>query len=166
MWRGEVELLAGDVRAAERSFRAAADFLGEHRSKGFYPSAAAQLAQALLLLGRHADAWESLRAAETEMESGDRMAGVLTHCVRAKLLALDGRDLEAEQHARQGVEFALETDDLSLQSWAFLILAEVAAESAAAALQDALRVAEEKGNVVLARRARERLAALGAQAGS
>jgi class 3 adenylate cyclase/tetratricopeptide (TPR) repeat protein len=166
IWRGEVELLAGDATAAERAFRAAADFLSARGEKGFYPTAAAELAEALLDQGRPGDAWESVRAAEAEMASDDLITVVLVHGVSATLLALDGRQLEAERKARQGVEAALATDDLSLQSWAFLALAEVVGEAAATALQDALRVAEQKGNVVLAGRARERLAALAAQAGS
>jgi hypothetical protein len=55
--------------------------------------------------------------------------------------------------AARGVELALETDDLSLHADALIELADVVQDAAraTAALEDAVRVAEQKGNVVLGR---------------
>jgi hypothetical protein len=64
--------------------------------------------------------------------------------------------------SERGVGLAFETDDLSLPADSLLELADLATDvrRARAPLDDALRVGERKGNVVVARQARERLAML------
>jgi class 3 adenylate cyclase/tetratricopeptide (TPR) repeat protein len=165
IWRAEIEAFAGDAVAAERAARAAAEFLGARGETGFYPTASLLLADALLLQGRLEEAQEALRAAETAMASDDFFSVVMADRVGAKLFAVQGHTAEAEEAASRAVELGLQTDDLTLWSEAYLTLAEVVAEgqpaAAREALQEALSAAERKGNVVLAGRARERLAALG-----
>lgn len=162
IWRGEMELLAGDLSTAENAFRAAADFLGERGERSFYPTAAAGLAQVLFLQKRYEESWESLRAAEATTASDDLITVVWALGTRARLLALDQRLDEAQKASGRGVELALATDDLSLQADSLIEMAEVVQDPAraTAALEDAVRVAERKGNVVLARQACERLASL------
>jgi len=95
--------------------------------------------------------------------SDDAITVVWTLGTRGRLLALDQRLDEAQEASARGVELALETDDLSLQADSLVELAEVVQDAArtGAALEDAARVTELKGNVVLTRQARERLASLG-----
>src|SRR6266511_1062951 len=83
----------------------------------------------------------------------------------AKVLARRGEHGEAERLARQAVATCDQTDALNTQGGAYADLAEVLVlagkpNEAAAALEQALERYERKGNVVSARRVRERLAAL------
>ncbi|MGH3019692.1 MAG: ATP-binding protein, partial [Gaiellaceae bacterium] len=163
IWRGELELLDGDLSTAEDAFRAAADFLGERGERNFYPTAAVGLARVFFLQARYEESWEALRAAETTMASDDLITAVWALGTRGRLLARERRLDEAQEAAERGVRLAFETDDLNLQSDSLIELADVARDEqrAKAALEDALRVAEHKGNVVVARQARQRLARLG-----
>jgi tetratricopeptide (TPR) repeat protein len=166
IWQGEVELFIGDLAAAERAFRAASDFLDERGERNFYPTAAAGLARACFHQNRPDEAWEALRAAEATTASDDFITVVWALGTRGRLLALDGRLDEAREVAERGVALALETDDLNLHADSLIELADVVQDvtRARAALEDAVRVAERKGNVVVARQARERLASLSAPA--
>jgi tetratricopeptide (TPR) repeat protein len=161
IWRGELELIAGDVATAEAAFRAAADVLGERGDRNFYPTAAVGLARACFDQGRHDEAWQALREAEATTASDDFITVVWALGTRGRLLALEGRFDEAREAAERGVRLALETDDLNLQADAFVELAAVADEARArAALEQALEIAERKGNVVVATQAREELGRL------
>lgn len=161
IWRGEMDLLAGDLRAAEDAFRGAADFLRERGERNFSPTAETGLARVFLLQERHDEAWEVLRAAEEATASDDRITVVWALETRARLLSVAQRHDEAQEAAERAVGLALETDDLSLHAESLLDLAEVAQDSARvrSALEQAARVAEQKGHAVYAREARERLAA-------
>ena len=80
------------------------------------------------------------------------------------MLARRGRQAEAEALARQAVEIAETTDFLNDRADAYAGLAEVLqlngnADEAKAALEQALQRYERKGNLVMARRTRDRLAA-------
>jgi class 3 adenylate cyclase/tetratricopeptide (TPR) repeat protein len=163
IWRGELELLAGDLAAAEDAFRAAGDVLSERGDRNFYPTAAAGLARAHFHQGRRDESWKALRDAEAKTASDDFITVVWTLGTRARLLELDRRHDEAREAAERGVELAFETDDLNLQAESLTELADVVQDEprARSALEDAVRVAEQKGNVVLARQARERLASFG-----
>jgi class 3 adenylate cyclase len=162
IWRGEIEMLAGDFAAAEESLRATVEFLQARAERSFYPTAAVLLAGAHLHQGQVAEAWENLKAGEAATASDDIFTVVGAHGVRARLLGVAGRKAEAEESARKGVELALQADDLSLQAEAFLDLAGVVEDTSVKteALTSAAAVAERKGNVVLGERARARLAEL------
>ena len=80
------------------------------------------------------------------------------------MLARHGRQAVAEELARQAVAIAETTDFLNDQADAYANLAEVLqlngkADEAKAALEQALQRYERKGNLVMARRTRDRLAA-------
>jgi tetratricopeptide (TPR) repeat protein len=82
---------------------------------------------------------------------------------RAKVLAAQGAGEQAERLAREAVDLAARTDHLEEHADALMTLAEVLrragrAAEATPALREALRLYEQKGNTVLARRAREALA--------
>jgi hypothetical protein len=111
---------------------------------------------------RYDEAWTALREAEATTASDDFITVVWALGTRGRLLALEQRGREAEEAAERGVQLAFETDDLNLQADALVELAAVAADAprAQTALADAVAIAERKGNVVVARQARERLASL------
>ena len=84
------------------------------------------------------------------------------------MLARRGEHAEAERLAREAVAIGEKTDILNGQGDAHADLAEVLllggkADEAAAALEQALERYERKGNLVMARRTRDRLAATAAQ---
>jgi tetratricopeptide (TPR) repeat protein len=86
--------------------------------------------------------------------------------VAAKLLAQQGRNAEAEARAREAVELVAQTDFLRHYADALIDLGEVLAlggesQKAEEALRAGLELYEQKGDTVMAARARERLDATG-----
>ena len=109
-----------------------------------------------------ADAWAG-RAIQLGA-SDDAETQMLWRQVRAKVLARRGEHAEAERLAREAVTIGEGTDMLNGQGDAYADLAEVLqlsgkAGEAAAELERALDRYERKGNLVMARRIRDRLAA-------
>jgi hypothetical protein len=87
--------------------------------------------------------------------------------VRAKVLAHPGKHAEAERLARRAVAIGEGTDSLNWQGDAYADLAEVLplggkADEARVALEHALQHEEREGNLVMARRTRDRMAAAAA----
>ena len=161
IWLGELELIAGDAATAEVAFRSAAEFLGDLGERNFYPTAAVGLARACFLQARYDEAWEALRAAEATTASDDYITVVWALGTRGRLLALEQRLEEAREVSERGVRLSFETDDLNLQADALVELAAVAEDARArVALEEALEIAERKGNVVAAGQARALLATL------
>ena len=158
IWRGEVELYAGDLAAAEQAFAAAAEFLDERGDRNFYPTAMAGVARARFHQQHYDEADEALRSAEETTASDDFITVVWTLGTRARLLAREGRTDEAVAGAERGVELASHTDDLNLQAEALIELADVAQGTprAKAALEEALEIAERKDNIVWMRQIRSR----------
>ena len=163
-----VELWAGDPAAAAEFGAEGCRLHEELGEQGFLSTAAGNLAQALYALDRldEADAWAG-RAAELGA-SDDAVTQMLWRQVRAKVLARRGEHAEAERLAREAVAIGEETDMLDAQGDAYADLAEVLllggkADEAAAALEQALERYERKGNLVMAGRTRDRLAASAAQ---
>ncbi len=164
---GYVELMAGDAAAAERELRIACARTEEAGELGFLSSIVPHLVDALLALG-HVD--EAVIATErwrperlTVPEDVDAQAG--WRRVRAKVLARIGRIEEAERLARDAVAIASDTDFLSLQAQTHADLGEVLSladrrEDGVTELEEALRLFEQKGVVVAARRLQDRLDAM------
>jgi hypothetical protein len=119
------------------------------------------LAQALLELSRDAEAEEWLgrgRASAPDESPSTQMAWRQT---QAKILARRGELDTAEGLAREAVALARDTDMLDAHATALLDLAEVmelGGRDAPAELEEALALFERKGNLVMAERARVRLA--------
>ncbi len=162
---GGFELLAGDPAAAAELGAEGCRLLDELGEKGYLSTAAGMLAQAYYALDRlkEADAWAG-RAAELGA-SDDAITQMLWRQVRAKVHARRGQHAEAERLAREAVAIGAETDMLNAQGDMYSDLAEVLAlagkpDEAAAALEQALERYERKGNLVMAERARARLAEL------
>jgi class 3 adenylate cyclase/tetratricopeptide (TPR) repeat protein len=166
----DVELLADDPSAAAELGAEGCRLFDELGEKGFLSTAAGKLAQALYALDRleEADAWAD-RAAKLGA-SDDAFTQMLWRQVRAKVLAHRGEHAEAEQLAHEAVTIGEATDMLDKQGDTYADLAEVfllirQADEAATALEQALDRYERKGNLVMAGRTRERLAAAGSVSG-
>jgi tetratricopeptide (TPR) repeat protein len=162
---GYVELLAGDAAAAERELRPACEALERMGAWGNLASVAPWLADALIVQGRDEEALRLIELAERSSTVGDADAEIKWRRVRAKLLARRGGVEEAERLARQATALAAGTDFLDGRAQAVADLAEVLRlagrrEEAAAEVEKALALYERKGNLVMAERARARLAKL------
>jgi class 3 adenylate cyclase/tetratricopeptide (TPR) repeat protein len=164
-----VELQARDFTAAAELGEEACKLLDEVGEKAVLSTVAGRLAQALYALDRldEADGW-ARRAAELGA-SDDAMTQMLSLEVRAKVLARRGEREEAERLAREAVAIGGQTDMLNMQGDAYADLGEVLLLSgkphdAAAAFEQAVERYERKENLVSTRRARARLAEIGAAA--
>jgi class 3 adenylate cyclase/tetratricopeptide (TPR) repeat protein len=161
----EVGLLCGDAAFAERELRTGYEQLEEMGERGGRSTIAALLAEALFLLGRHAES-EQFADLSLALTSPDDVASQARgRGVKAKLLAARGEYEQAERLAREAVDLFAETDDLLQQSQVQMALAEVLqaagrSDEAIPVVQSALDVSERKGNVVTARKARARLTEL------
>jgi class 3 adenylate cyclase/tetratricopeptide (TPR) repeat protein len=156
---GFMELAAGDPAAAERVLRPTCERLERVGELAYLSSAAPQLAEALFAQGRNE---EALRVTErwhpdrlTDPEDSDAQIG--WRAVRAKILARAGSIEEAVRLAREATEMAAGIDFLNLRAKALADLAEVLRlagepEESAAAVQEATRLYEQKGNVAAAAR--------------
>jgi class 3 adenylate cyclase/tetratricopeptide (TPR) repeat protein len=158
----EVGLLSGDAAFAERELRTGYAQLEEMGERGARSTVAALLAEALYLLGRHA---ESERFADLSLElsaAEDVMSQARGRGVKAKLLAARKEYEAAEPLAREAVDLFAKTDDLFQQSQVLMALAEVLeaagrTDEAVPVLKSAIDVSERKGNVVTAREAQRRI---------
>ena len=161
----DVELWAADPAAAARLGVDACRLFEEHGEQTMRGTTAANLAHALYELEQveEADAWAG-RAAELGA-SDDAMTQMLWRQASAKVLACRGDAAAAERLAREAVAIGEGGDGLNGQGAAYSDLAEVLVlagkpAEAAAALEQARERYERKGNVVMAARIRNRLAAI------
>jgi class 3 adenylate cyclase/tetratricopeptide (TPR) repeat protein len=168
LYAEEVGLLVGDAVFAERELRAAYEELEEMGERAGRSTIAALLAEALYLLGRYAES-EQFADLSLELTSAEDVASQARgRGVKAKLLAARKEYEEAERLAREAVELFAKTDDLLQQSQVLMALAEVLEaagrnDEAVPVLESVVEVSERKGNVVTARRARARIAAVHAE---
>ena len=159
-WRRfDVARLEGDWPAAEEAARELPE-ASRTSEPANYLLYTTFLAEALVELERKPEAIALIDEAEQEMPSEEPDAWVRSRCLRARVLAGEGRTDEAEQLARSAVERAETTDRLDLRGGAFLDLATVlaaAGKDPRPALEQALALFERKGNLVMAERTRARL---------
>jgi tetratricopeptide (TPR) repeat protein len=153
---GMIELLAGDVAAAERELRAGYDELREHGDAWFLCGVAAELADVRWLQGDDDEALELTRLAEKMAGDEVLVAQMMWRGARAKVFARRGRAEEAELLAREGVSIIERTDHILYLADALTDLAQVLRlqnrrQEAATAAEEARRLYERKGNVVAAR---------------
>ena len=159
----EVELLAGDPVAAERSLRRGYAALDEMGDRALLSTTAALLGQPLLAQGRVQEA-ESLAELSAELAAGDDLVTqVLWRGVRARSLVGRGQAEEAERLAREAVGLAERTDLVNHRGNALtdlaMVLRQVRREDdARGAFGEALRLYEQKGNAVGAERVQSHLA--------
>jgi class 3 adenylate cyclase/tetratricopeptide (TPR) repeat protein len=162
-----IELLAGDVDAAEGALREGYEALDRMGEKAYLSSLAADLAEVLYRRGRLDDAERFTRVTEEAADPNDLAAQIGWRSVRAKILARRGEADEAERLARDAVTLAEDTDFLDTAGDTLMDLADVLeaagrADDARAAREAALDRYERKGNVMLSERARRALATAGA----
>jgi class 3 adenylate cyclase/tetratricopeptide (TPR) repeat protein len=166
--RFDIELLAGDLPAAEAVLRKACEVLEELGEKGFLSTRAACLALCLVLQDRPAEAEPFLQLAQRTMPKDGVDVLSLIHRTRAAALLSRGSLSEAEEHARQAVA-AIAAWDMpnetggNLVQLANVLQASGKREEAIAAYSEALVLYEQKENLVAAGRVSRSLAVLQAE---
>ena len=151
----DVELLAGDAEAAEPDLRVAYEALERMGDHGLLSAVAAQLGRTLCAQEQY-DAAERFAQISQELAHSDNVAAqMLWRTTRSKAPTRRQRLEEAESLARQACEITEETDALNSQGLSLTTLAEVLflagrGKEAAPLLAWALRLFEQKGNLVAA----------------
>ena len=156
---GMLELLAGDLDAAEAHLRAGCEVLTAMGETSTYSTAVGLLGRTLERQGALDEAEACTRRSEEAGGPDDLATQVVWRGVRARVLARRGLTEQALVLAAEAVAIAARTDFLAWRGEALLDLAQVlglAGEPAGAvgAATEALALFETKGNVVLAEQAR------------
>jgi DNA-binding SARP family transcriptional activator len=162
--RGVVEMFAGAPDLAEEALRQACTTLQQQGQTAVLASRAADLADALCEQGHYEEAENWILLARESAGSDDLDAAFGWRYVRAKVLARMGVVDEGEQLAREAVDLVARTDALNRQGDSLLALAEIlhlqgSEDKALESIRGALRLYEQKGNVVSAERAKAMLLA-------
>jgi Flp pilus assembly protein TadD len=157
-----VDMLAGDLPAAEEVLRNGYRQLEEMGGTGPRVNVATLLARVLLLRSRNDDTEEITRTCERLAAPDQADAQVKWRSVRAIAIARRGEPGEAERLAREAVYLAGKTDQLDSRAEAHVDLAEVLLLSgrgreSAHELERAIALFQEKGNEVGERNARRLL---------
>ena len=155
----EIDRLAEDWSATERELRVVYETHRQHGDQGHLSSSAFQLAEVLVEQGHDDEALRLTQISEAAADLDDVDAQVGWRCVRPRVLARRGSIQEAERLARAAVELAEQTDWLEGHGDALMSLAEVLSlagrpQEAAATVHQALKLYDQKGNLVLAAKAR------------
>jgi tetratricopeptide (TPR) repeat protein len=167
--RGELALLVADFAGAERHLAAGLDEQEQQGAFGVVSTYAAQLARALVGLGRYDDAEASIERSR-ELGAGDDIATqVLWRQALAGVLVQRGDHDAALKLAREAIARAEATDMLLVRGDAWSDLASILelagdTDGGAAALERALAEYEQKGVVPAIARIRARLVAIRAPA--
>jgi predicted ATPase/class 3 adenylate cyclase len=162
---GAVEMLAGHPLAAEQQLRRAYAVLDEAGETGIRSTVAAELADALYAQGRFEEAQRYTRVSEETAAQDDHASQILWRTVRAKAFAREGRLADGEELTREAVTLAEATDNINLRGDALMAFAEVHVlaerpREAVPVIKQALRLYEQKGNLVSADKARALLGEL------
>jgi predicted ATPase/class 3 adenylate cyclase len=158
-----VEVLAGDLDAAERELRRDHDTLAGMGERYYRSTVAGLLAGVLEAAGRLEEAEELSRSAEELADEDDVFSQVAWRAARARAFARAGRGDEAEALARAALRLAEQTVDIALQADAWDDLGTVLerlgrADEAESARRAALELYERKEDAVSAARIRATLA--------
>jgi len=153
-YSGPIELLAGDLDAAERELRTGFEALQALGETSTLSTNAALLARTLELQGRLDEAERFTILSEQKASADDVASQITWRGVRARILARRGRLEEAQRLARDGAGIAARTDFLVWRGEALLDLAQVLwlsgdAAAFSASAEEALRFFDAKGHVVL-----------------
>ncbi|MDP8956584.1 MAG: AAA family ATPase [Actinomycetota bacterium] len=156
-----VEMLADEYVAAERELRRDYERLTAIGEKYFLSTVTGLLAHALYLQGRYEESNEFSRQAEEASPEDDVESQAIWRRARAKVLARRDRFEEAESLAWEAHRLMSPTDAPIWKGNTLLDLAEVLEvagkrHEAGPLIEEALRLYEEKGDLVSAARARKR----------
>jgi class 3 adenylate cyclase/tetratricopeptide (TPR) repeat protein len=157
--QGMVELLAGELDAAEQALRGGRRELERMGGTGPLASVAAMLARVLLRQERYEEAESVTRECEDVAASHQIDAQAKWRSIRAVVQARRGELEAAERLAREAVDRADETDQVEIQAEVRADLSEVLRisgrhQEAARELNRALHLYERKGNVAAATQVR------------
>lgn len=163
---GWVELLADNPNRAEAELRHGYDTLTAIGEVSWLSTLAAILAEAVYAQGRNGEADELTHTSEESAGAADRYSHALLRSVRAKVFARSGDPETSERLAGESVALADATDFLLLRWHARMSQAEVLRligrpAEARPVLEEAIRIAEQKGSSVGAQRAHDLLDRLG-----
>ncbi len=155
----DVELLAGDLAAAERVLREGYEILEALGETGFRSTVGGQLAEVLWLQGRDTEAERLLREVREIAAADDVEPQMRWRAVLARILARRGEHGDAERLAREAVALVEATEYLDSHAGTLMALADVLRlagrlDEGVAAVEQALALYERKGNVVVAVRSR------------
>jgi tetratricopeptide (TPR) repeat protein len=158
-------LLEGKPDVAERELRRGYETLSGVGEVSFLSTVAGILAEAIYAQGRYDEAERFTRISEGSAGAEDVYSQVLWRSVRSKCVAREGKTTEALDLARDAVTLVESTDSLDLRWHTLMCQAEVFRRAgrttqAETVLHEAIRTAEQKQNLVGARRGREALEAL------
>jgi len=164
-WLAEIAEIAGDDSAAVEYLRTACDAYEAGGNTPVLSTYAPLLGRYLCALGRYDEA-EPLAAKGRELGAlEDLLTQAVWRGTQALLESHRGDHAEAVRLAREAVEFICRSDSPSNQGYCLSILAEVLEaagrlEEAVAVWREALDCYERKQVIPMARRVRERIAAL------
>jgi ATP/maltotriose-dependent transcriptional regulator MalT len=150
-----IELLAGDLAAAERELRRDHEALARLGERYLLSTVAGELARILHAEGRYEEAAEVTREAEELAASDDIASQTLWRSVRAKTLARQGLTEDGLRLAWEAVELIDRTDANVMKAETFVDLAEVLRladrpQEAETWFERAFTLLVEKENVVAA----------------
>ncbi|HEX5468801.1 MAG TPA: hypothetical protein VFW80_07115, partial [Gaiellaceae bacterium] len=156
---GQIELLAGDPKAAEREIAPSCEFLEAAEDWGHFVSLLPYLMDALFPQGRAEELAAKLDHAEKYVIEEDLDGQVGLRRARAKLLTARGDLAGAETLAREAVERCEGKTNVLLQAGALAHLADILQQigrpaDAAAARARAIDMYERKGCIAFAERLR------------
>ena len=155
-----IELLAGDLAAAESELRADYRRLEEMGERNYISTTAGLLGDVLYRQDRYDESAEFAEVCEHLASPDDVASQFLWRCVRGKLRAREGAIDEAGSLLLAAMALIETSDQLDLQGYGLLDFAEVrelagAHADAAALSEKAAGLFERKGNIVSALRARQ-----------
>jgi tetratricopeptide (TPR) repeat protein len=168
---GLIELVAGNLAAAEHHLSEACEALRAMGERGYLSTVAGTLAQAVYMQGRLDEAQQLTEEAQAAAAPEDLDAQVRWRATRAKLLARRGQLPAARQLADEAEGLTSATSWAVHQAEALMAKAEVnrlagTRDQAADSLRAALRIYEDRHAVPLAEQARAALASLTAEPGT
>jgi class 3 adenylate cyclase/tetratricopeptide (TPR) repeat protein len=152
-WSGKIEMLAGDLVAAERELRLSYAMYQQMSEKATLSTVAADVAGVLAWKGRISESLRLTEESRVLAAREDVWSHTLWRSVQATVLAQQGQTAEAERLARAAGELAAQTDFLDLHAGVLRTLAEVLrsagnAPPVRALLEDAALLYRQKGNLV------------------
>jgi tetratricopeptide (TPR) repeat protein len=162
----ELERLSGNLTAAERGLRLVYEQQRRAGDEGYLASTAVELADVLADQGHADEALQLTEISKAGAAPDDVAAQLVWRRVRARVLAPRGSVQEAKRLALEAVGIGERTDWLQGHADALLDLAGVLqlagrSRDATDAARHALALYDQKGNLVLARKARRMVHELG-----